>query len=134
MTIAVATLAIALIAQPGLAFILGLYSPARYSRDAGRRNPLGELALGLTISAAIHLVFYWLVLLFERIFEIPVTDTIIASVGTLNDLNSYNLSLLPFNLQWLIIYLLVVTGMVVSRFFRTLGLAACPVRHSFCAV
>jgi len=23
---------------------------------------------------------------------------------------------------------------VVSRFFRTLGLAACPVRHSFCAV
>jgi len=25
-------------------------------------------------------------------------------------------------------------GLVVSRIFRTLGLAACPVRHSFCAV
>jgi hypothetical protein len=56
MSLAWATLSLVLFLLPGLAFLIGVYSHDRYSRELGKGGTISDFGLATVLALAVHLL------------------------------------------------------------------------------
>lgn len=109
MSLAWTTILVLFLLLPGIAFFGGLYSPDRYSRDFGRRNPFGELALAIFVATTIHLTAFILLQFLNSIFASIELDNFLARVASLKWKTGHDVVSVIRVVPYFVSYLLVVT-------------------------